>query len=137
MNLQWQRLMQRDQPQRSLTPQLPIGRAARFGPSLEAAVVRRLPSVGWFCAKSQTRESRDNPMLKAFCRVAPSVRFNALAILASRVFYEQWSSRRPNFSPPLWTTAALTFALSIIAQAQRPSGLGPNKTLLRRIASLH
>ena len=31
----------------------------------------------------QTRESSDNPILNAFCRVAPSLRFNALAILAA------------------------------------------------------
>ena len=33
----------------------------------------------------QTRESSDRPMLNAFCRVAPSVRFNVLAILAAPV----------------------------------------------------
>jgi hypothetical protein len=31
----------------------------------------------------QPRETSDNPMLNAFCRVAPSVRFSALAILAA------------------------------------------------------
>jgi hypothetical protein len=54
-----------------------FGRPPQFG---------GFPSVGRLCAKSQARESRDNPRLKAFCRVAPSVRFNALAILAARVF---------------------------------------------------
>ena len=38
-------------------------------------------------AKCQARESRDNPRLNAFCRVAPSVRFNVLAILAALVFF--------------------------------------------------
>jgi hypothetical protein len=33
------------------------------------------------------RESRDNPILNAFCRVAPSVRFNRLAILAAGIFF--------------------------------------------------
>jgi hypothetical protein len=35
---------------------------------------------------TQARESRDNPILNAFCRVAPSVRFNVLAILAACFF---------------------------------------------------
>jgi hypothetical protein len=34
----------------------------------------------------QARESSDNPRLNAFCRVAPSVRFKALAILPAGVF---------------------------------------------------
>jgi len=34
----------------------------------------------------QLRESSDNPILNAFCRVAPSDRFNFLAILAAEVF---------------------------------------------------
>ncbi len=38
-------------------------------------------------AKFQARESSDNPRLKAFCRVAPSVRFNVLAIRAAVVFF--------------------------------------------------
>ena len=36
---------------------------------------------------SQTRESRDSPRLNAFWRVAPSVRFNVLAMLDARVFF--------------------------------------------------
>jgi hypothetical protein len=35
----------------------------------------------------QARESSDNPMLNAFCRVAPTVRFSVLAILAAGVFF--------------------------------------------------
>ena len=35
----------------------------------------------------QTRESSDNPILNAFCRVAPSVRFRDLAILRAGVFF--------------------------------------------------
>jgi hypothetical protein len=35
----------------------------------------------------QERESSDSPILKAFCRVAPSVRFKLRAILAARVFF--------------------------------------------------
>lgn len=34
----------------------------------------------------QLRESSDSPILKAFCRVAPSVRFRVRAMLAARVF---------------------------------------------------
>jgi hypothetical protein len=34
----------------------------------------------------QERESSDSPILKAFCRVAPSVRFRVRAMLAARVF---------------------------------------------------
>ena len=34
----------------------------------------------------QPRELSDNPILNAFCRVAPSVLFNLLAILAAGVF---------------------------------------------------
>src|SRR5271154_779751 len=33
------------------------------------------------------RESSDNPILNAFCLVAPSVRFSVLAILAAGVFF--------------------------------------------------
>ena len=35
----------------------------------------------------QERESSDSPRLKAFCRVAPSVRFKLRAMLAARVFF--------------------------------------------------
>jgi hypothetical protein len=35
----------------------------------------------------QARESRDSPRLNAFCRVAPSVRFKALAIFPAGVFF--------------------------------------------------
>jgi len=42
----------------------------------------------WFVgAKIYVRESSDNPMLKAFCRVAPSDRLRVLAILAVRFFF--------------------------------------------------
>ena len=34
----------------------------------------------------QPRELSDNPILNAFCRVAPSVRFRVRAILTARVF---------------------------------------------------
>ena len=36
--------------------------------------------------RDQERESSESPMLNAFCRVAPSVLFNFLAILAAGVF---------------------------------------------------
>ena len=42
---------------------------------------------GLAAAKFQARESRDSPRLNAFCRVAPSVRFNVLAIRAAPVFF--------------------------------------------------
>ena len=35
----------------------------------------------------QARELSDNPMLNAFCRVAPSDRFSFLAILRAGVFF--------------------------------------------------
>jgi hypothetical protein len=44
-------------------------------------------ALGLAGAKFQARESSDNPRLNAFCRVAPSVRFKVLAILAARVFF--------------------------------------------------
>ena len=36
---------------------------------------------------NQERESSDSPRLKAFCRVAPSVRFKLRAMLAARAFF--------------------------------------------------
>jgi hypothetical protein len=44
----------------------------------------------------QARESSDNPRLNAFCRVAPSVRFKALASFLAGVFFRaaDFSSRR-------------------------------------------
>ena len=36
---------------------------------------------------TQALESSDNPRLNAFCRVAPSVRFKALAIFPAGVFF--------------------------------------------------
>jgi hypothetical protein len=39
------------------------------------------------CRLGQERESRDSPMLKAFCRVAPSVLLSLLAILDAAVFF--------------------------------------------------
>jgi hypothetical protein len=45
-------------------------------------------NVAWACCgQFQARESSDNPMLNAFWRVAPSVRFNALAIFDAVVFF--------------------------------------------------
>ena len=37
--------------------------------------------------KAYPRESSDNPILNAFCRVAPSVRFNFFAILGAAAFF--------------------------------------------------
>jgi len=39
------------------------------------------------CSKDQERESSESPMLKAFWRVAPSVRFSFLAIADAGVFF--------------------------------------------------
>jgi hypothetical protein len=47
---------------------------------------RGLTSLGQLIG-SQARESRDSPRLNAFWRVAPSVRFNVLAMLEARVFF--------------------------------------------------
>lgn len=44
------------------------------------------PIMQWLAEKPQVRESSDKPSANAFCRVAPSVRFSALAILAACVF---------------------------------------------------
>jgi hypothetical protein len=41
----------------------------------------------WKEIKDHRRESSDNPMLNAFCRVAPSVRFSAFAILPAGIFF--------------------------------------------------
>jgi hypothetical protein len=47
---------------------------------------RGLARRGSRAVRRQARESSDKPMLKAFCRVAPSERFNFLAILPAGVF---------------------------------------------------
>src|SRR5580658_8733033 len=59
----------------------------------------RRGSLGWACrwsAQTQIRESSDNPILNAFWRVAPSVRFSALAIRLAGVFFlaRVFNSRR-------------------------------------------
>jgi hypothetical protein len=41
----------------------------------------------YWTTRTQTRESSDKPMLNAFCRVAPTVRFSVLAICAACVFF--------------------------------------------------
>ena len=53
-------------------------------------------------AKFQARESSDNPRLNAFCRVAPSVRFSVLAILAAVNKYVEYLDRADMFfkDPP-------------------------------------
>jgi hypothetical protein len=47
-------------------------------------------------ARTQARESSDRPILNAFCRVAPSVRFSVLAIRLAGVFFlaRVFNSRR-------------------------------------------
>jgi hypothetical protein len=45
-----------------------------------------LAGVAGACLPDQERESSDSPILKAFCRVAPSVRFRVRAMLAARDF---------------------------------------------------
>ena len=44
------------------------------------------PTLDFVAVVRQALESNDSPMLNAFCRVAPSDRFNLLAILAAGVF---------------------------------------------------
>lgn len=39
------------------------------------------------CRADIYRESSDNPILKAFCRVAPSLRFKVRAMLFAGVFF--------------------------------------------------
>jgi hypothetical protein len=51
----------------------------------EAAVF--WPLLGDVISNAYARVSRDRPMLKAFCRVAPSVRFSFFAILPAGVFF--------------------------------------------------
>ena len=57
--------------------------------------LRLFPVVSYATLKVQVRESSDNPRLNAFCRVAPSVRFKALAIFRAGVFFRaaDFSSR--------------------------------------------
>ena len=47
---------------------------------------RGLNYRAWPGLPDQERELSDSPILKAFCRVAPSVRFRVRAMLAARVF---------------------------------------------------
>jgi hypothetical protein len=65
---------------------------ARIGarpPPSYPCIQKHLRMPGWprLGAQLQTRESSDNAMLNAFCRVAPSVHFNVRAILAARLFF--------------------------------------------------
>jgi hypothetical protein len=48
--------------------------------------VARNQSYEFVAVVRQALESSDSPMLNAFCRVAPSDRFNFLAIFAAGVF---------------------------------------------------
>jgi hypothetical protein len=53
---------------------------------------RKAPHMAglWFVfvlAYAAFRESSDNPILNAFCRVAPSLRFRVRAMLAARLFF--------------------------------------------------
>jgi hypothetical protein len=62
-------------------------RAEARGMRAEKAPQEGRPSLNESHARFQPRESSDNPMLNAFCRVAPSVRFRVFAMLAARVFF--------------------------------------------------
>jgi hypothetical protein len=55
--------------------------AAHMARGIQQSTITSL--LGW----NQERESSESPMLNAFCRVAPSVRFNFLAIFAAAVFF--------------------------------------------------
>jgi hypothetical protein len=48
---------------------------------------RRQTAQAWLLIKLQERESSESPMLNAFCRVAPSVLRNFLAIFPAAVFF--------------------------------------------------
>jgi hypothetical protein len=56
-------------------------------PNRKSPALRGLIHSGYFKSKSHARESRDIPRLKAFCRIAPSVRLRVLAMLAALVFF--------------------------------------------------
>ena len=53
----------------------------------------------FFCQSIAARVSSDNPRLKAFCRVAPSVLFKVRAIVAARVLlFASFFNVRTSFS---------------------------------------
>jgi hypothetical protein len=76
------------------------------GVRVEKAPQRGGASSGTPHARFQARESSDNPMLNAFCRVAPSVRFRVRAMLVTRVFFSKRLQRANLFCCP---RAALRF----------------------------
>ena len=47
---------------------------------------KRIAMMRPFGVRFQARESSDKPILKAFCRVTPSLRFRLLAIFLAGVF---------------------------------------------------
>jgi hypothetical protein len=51
----------------------------------DAARIARKKATQFFCQSFAARVSSDNPRLKAFCRVAPSVLLNVRPIFAARV----------------------------------------------------
>ena len=65
--------------------------------------LRGLENSAMKFAPPQERESSDNPILNAFCRVAPSVRFKVLAILSAGVFF-----RASDFNSRTWTAVQAT-----------------------------
>jgi hypothetical protein len=80
---------------RQLTSPQPDGAGRRFNYQLAENRARHragpFAQAGASCSQrwklaGQERESSESPMLNAFCRVAPSVLFNFLAILAAGVF---------------------------------------------------
>jgi hypothetical protein len=54
----------------------------------DTTATKKAPHRGgaFYFVQTGYRESSDSPRLKAFCRVAPSVRFKVRAMLAARVF---------------------------------------------------
>jgi hypothetical protein len=62
-------------------------RKQKHSPAAEPVAGRHPSELDKPAGKSQERESSDSPMLNAFCRVAPSVLLNFLAIFAAAVFF--------------------------------------------------
>jgi hypothetical protein len=63
----------------------------------------KAPQTGLFrlvqICRNYMRESSDTPKLNAFCRVAPTLRFNAFAIFSAPVFFLAMAFKVRTFSP--------------------------------------
>src|SRR6516225_4148171 len=72
------------------------------------------------------RESKDNPRLKAFCRVAPSVLFNARAIFPAGVFFRASAFNVRTCSDV--HARRFPFLLAIISPSGQNPALSPHDT---------